>query len=110
MLLLYWVYYGKNLIYIDKNYSFIFFFWDWMFGMYQEEIEKVVYGIFSKDYVDGDFVDVVFYYYEYLFRFMWFICFWKNCFKVLVMLLDYWLEDIDVDFFVLVFFELIVRN
>ncbi|MBK8848268.1 MAG: sterol desaturase family protein [Bacteroidetes bacterium] len=41
------VHHGKNKIYIDKNYGSTFSIWDRLFGTYQAETEKVVYGITS---------------------------------------------------------------
>ncbi len=39
------VHHGKNAQYIDKNYAGIFIIWDKMFGTFEEEREKVDYGI-----------------------------------------------------------------
>ena len=39
------VHHGSNPIYIDKNYGGILMIWDRMFGTYQPETEKVVYGV-----------------------------------------------------------------
>ncbi len=39
------VHHGKNPQYIDKNYAGIFIIWDKMFGTFEEEREKVDYGI-----------------------------------------------------------------
>lgn len=39
------VHHGRNAQYIDKNYGGIFIIWDRMFGTFEEEIEKVEYGI-----------------------------------------------------------------
>ena len=39
------VHHGSNLQYIDKNYGGILILWDRLFGTYQAEEEKVVYGI-----------------------------------------------------------------
>lgn len=39
------VHHGSNPKYIDKNYGGILMVWDRMFGTYQEEEEKVVYGV-----------------------------------------------------------------
>jgi len=40
------VHHGRNRQYIDKNFGGIFIVWDQMFGSYQAEEEKVVYGIY----------------------------------------------------------------
>jgi alkylglycerol monooxygenase len=45
------VHHGKNDIYIDKNYGSTFIIWDKLFGTYQAETEKVVFGI-KGNYVD----------------------------------------------------------
>ncbi len=39
------VHHGSNLQYWDKNYAGIFIIWDRMFGTFEEEQEKVVYGV-----------------------------------------------------------------
>lgn len=39
------VHHGSNPIYIDKNFGGVFMFWDRIFGTYQSETEKPVYGI-----------------------------------------------------------------
>ncbi len=42
------VHHGSQDKYIDKNYGATFILWDRMFGTYQKEEEKVVYGITKK--------------------------------------------------------------
>lgn len=39
------VHHGSNAQYIDKNYAGILIIWDRMFGTFEEEHEKVVYGV-----------------------------------------------------------------
>ena len=39
------VHHGSNRQYIDKNYAGIFIIWDKIFGTFEEEDEKVVYGV-----------------------------------------------------------------
>lgn len=39
------VHHGSNLKYLDKNYAGIFIIWDRLFGTFEEEQEKVVYGL-----------------------------------------------------------------
>ncbi|MGH1365983.1 MAG: sterol desaturase family protein [Calditrichia bacterium] len=39
------VHHGSNQQYLDKNYSGIFIIWDRIFGTFEEENEKVVYGV-----------------------------------------------------------------
>ena len=39
------VHHGSNPVYLDKNYAGIFIIWDRMFGTFEEETEKVVYGL-----------------------------------------------------------------
>jgi alkylglycerol monooxygenase len=39
------VHHGRNRMYIDKNYAGVFIIWDKMFGTFEEEKQKVVYGI-----------------------------------------------------------------
>jgi sterol desaturase/sphingolipid hydroxylase (fatty acid hydroxylase superfamily) len=42
------VHHGKNVIYLDKNHAGIFIIWDRLFGTFQNEDERVVYGL-TKD-------------------------------------------------------------
>lgn len=42
------VHHGKNEQYLDKNYGGIFILWDRLFGTFEEERERVVYGL-TKD-------------------------------------------------------------
>ncbi len=39
------VHHGSNPQYIDKNYAVIFIIWDKIFGTFEPEQEKVIYGI-----------------------------------------------------------------
>lgn len=39
------VHHGKNLQYLDKNYGGVLILWDRLFGTFEEEREKVVYGL-----------------------------------------------------------------
>lgn len=39
------VHHGSNPIYIDKNFGGVFIIWDKLFGTYEAETEKVVYGL-----------------------------------------------------------------
>lgn len=39
------VHHGSNLVYLDKNYGGIFIVWDRLFGTFQQERERVVYGL-----------------------------------------------------------------
>lgn len=42
------VHHGKNVRYLDRNHAGIFIIWDRMFGTFEAETEKVVYGL-TKD-------------------------------------------------------------
>jgi sterol desaturase/sphingolipid hydroxylase (fatty acid hydroxylase superfamily) len=42
------VHHGSNPQYVDKNYGGIFILWDRLFGTFQEEDEKVVYGLIKN--------------------------------------------------------------
>ena len=86
------VHHGKNDIYIDKNYGSTFVFWDKWFGTFQDETEKVEYGILSKEYKDNDPVNAIFYHYVYLAKMMVRTRSWKNRLKLLVMPPD-WVPD-----------------
>lgn len=39
------VHHGSNAQYLDKNYAGIFIIWDKLFGTFEEEQEKVIYGV-----------------------------------------------------------------
>ncbi|MGS2740984.1 sterol desaturase family protein [Sinomicrobium sp. M5D2P17] len=39
------VHHGSNAAYIDKNFGGVFIIWDRIFGTYQKELEKPVYGV-----------------------------------------------------------------
>ena len=41
------VHHGRNPEYVDKNYGGIFIWWDMLFGTFEKEKEKVVYGIIN---------------------------------------------------------------
>ncbi|MBA3551045.1 sterol desaturase family protein [Patescibacteria group bacterium] len=42
------VHHGSNLVYLDKNHGGIFIIWDRLFGTFQEETERPVYGLSGK--------------------------------------------------------------
>ena len=42
------VHHGSNVKYLDKNLGMVFIFWDRMFGTFQKEEEKVIYGLTSN--------------------------------------------------------------
>lgn len=86
------VHHGKNDIYIDKNYGSTFVFWDKWFGTFQDETEKIEYGILSKEYKDNDPVNAIFYHYVYLVKMMVRTGSWKNRLKLMVMPPD-WVPD-----------------
>jgi sterol desaturase/sphingolipid hydroxylase (fatty acid hydroxylase superfamily) len=39
------VHHGSNQAYLDKNYAGIFIVWDRLYGTFEEERERVVYGL-----------------------------------------------------------------
>lgn len=59
------VHHGKNSIYIDKNYGSTFSIWDRLFGTFQEETEKVSFGI-TGNYKDNNPIWAIGYYYNSL--------------------------------------------
>jgi hypothetical protein len=61
------VHHGRNEKYIDKNYGSTFSIWDRMFGTFQEETEKVEYGI-KGNYQDNNPILAIGYHYKYLFK------------------------------------------
>lgn len=50
------VHHGSNPQYLDKNYAGIFIIWDRMFGTFEEEDEKVVYGLVKPIESNNPFV------------------------------------------------------
>lgn len=63
------VHHGRNEIYIDKNYGSTLNIWDKMFGTFQEETEKVEYGI-TGGYKDNNPFMAIGYYFNYLWKAM----------------------------------------
>ena len=59
------VHHGRNEKYIDKNYGSNFIIWDKLFGTYQEETEKVNYGITSS-YKDINPLSAIGFHYQYM--------------------------------------------
>ncbi len=78
------VHHGKNDIYIDKNYGSTFVIWDKMFGTFQEETEKVQYGILSN-YTDNDPLHAISHHYQYLWNTMKAVQSWPQKIKLLFM-------------------------
>lgn len=78
------VHHGKNDIYIDKNYGSTFVIWDKLFGTYQEETEKVVYGIKSQ-YTDNNPLMAIGHHYRYLWITLNATSKWSNKIKLLFM-------------------------
>ncbi len=50
------VHHGKNPQYIDKNYGGILIIWDRLFGTYEPEVEKVIYGITTPPNSNNPFI------------------------------------------------------
>ena len=46
------MHHGKNDAYLDKNFGTTFILWDRLFGTFQEETEKPVYGPVSYTHLD----------------------------------------------------------
>jgi sterol desaturase/sphingolipid hydroxylase (fatty acid hydroxylase superfamily) len=53
------VHHGKNVRYLDKNHAGIFIIWDRLFGTFQREDERVVYGL-TKDIQTFNLVQIGF--------------------------------------------------
>lgn len=75
------VHHGKNELYIDKNYGSTFIIWDKLFGTFQEETEKVKYGI-TSDYLDNNPITAITYYYQYLWKTMKSAASWPDKIKI----------------------------
>lgn len=78
------VHHGKNDLFIDKNYGSTFSVWDRLFGTYQEETEKVVYGI-KGDYIDDNPFWAIGHYYHYLWKTLNAATRWRDKIKLLFM-------------------------
>ncbi|MBL7922881.1 MAG: sterol desaturase family protein [Bacteroidia bacterium] len=78
------VHHGKNDIYIDKNYGSNFIVWDKLFGTYQEETEKVIYGI-TGPYTDENPYTAISHHYRYLWNTMRSAPRWTDRIKLLFM-------------------------
>ena len=61
------VHHGSNKQYLDKNYAGIFIIWDRLFGSFEEENEKVIYGV-TKPIETINPLKVFFFGYANLFR------------------------------------------
>jgi len=57
------VHHGKNPYCIDKNFGALIMIWDRVFGTYQSEEEKIVFGTTTKPYETFDTITLHFYYY-----------------------------------------------
>lgn len=75
------VHHGKNDLYIDKNYGSSFSVWDRLFGTFQEETEKVEYGI-KSDYKDNNPFWAIGHHYHYLWKTMTATRSWTDKIKV----------------------------
>jgi sterol desaturase/sphingolipid hydroxylase (fatty acid hydroxylase superfamily) len=51
------VHHGSNPKYIDKNYGAVLIIWDRLFGTFQQEDEKVIYGLTKN--IESDHILVV---------------------------------------------------
>jgi sterol desaturase/sphingolipid hydroxylase (fatty acid hydroxylase superfamily) len=61
------VHHGVNPIYIDRNFGGVFMFWDRLFGTYQAEQERVIYGELNGSESNNPFV-LLFHRFGLLFR------------------------------------------
>lgn len=57
------VHHGKNPYCIDKNYGALIMIWDRVFGTYQAEEEKILFGTTARQYETFDSLTLQFYYY-----------------------------------------------
>jgi sterol desaturase/sphingolipid hydroxylase (fatty acid hydroxylase superfamily) len=78
------VHHGKNVQYLDMNYSEILSIWDRMFGTYAEYDEKPEYGIL-KDIDTDNFLEVQFHPWRDLYKDWKETPDWKNKIKLLLM-------------------------
>jgi sterol desaturase/sphingolipid hydroxylase (fatty acid hydroxylase superfamily) len=61
------VHHGSNPQYIDKNYGGILIIWDRVFGTYQAEEERVIYGL-TKDIDSANPITINFYEWMFLIK------------------------------------------
>ncbi len=78
------VHHGANIQYVDRNYGGIFIIWDRLFGTFEPEGEKVVYGL-RKEFTSRNPVWIAFHEWVSLFRHARAAKHWKN--KVLYFLM-----------------------
>lgn len=76
------VHHGRNPKYIDKNHAGVFIIWDRMFGTFQEEEERPIYGI-TKPINSWNPVWVNFDHYVWMWGYLTKISGWKNKLKFL---------------------------
>lgn len=88
------VHHGKNPLYIDKNYGSTFVIWDKMFGTYQEEIEKVEYGV-TGNYADTSPLRAISCHYRYIWNAVRQTSEWKNKALYLLMPPDWKMIPLD---------------
>ncbi|WP_221390873.1 sterol desaturase family protein [Dyadobacter sp. NIV53] len=61
------VHHGVNFKYLDKNYGEFLIIWDRMFGTYEEETDKVIYGMYGKAQTSNPVI-INFHYYLLLWK------------------------------------------
>lgn len=88
------VHHGKNPLYIDKNYGSTFVIWDKMFGTYQEEVEKVEYGV-TGNYADTSPLRAISCHYRYIWNAVRKTTDWKNKALYLIMPPDWKMIPLD---------------
>lgn len=85
------VHHGKNELYIDKNFSSFFIFWDKLFGTFQKETETVEYGV-KGNFIETGPINSIFFYFRYLIASVQKFSHWENKFKIFFMPPD-WIPD-----------------
>jgi alkylglycerol monooxygenase len=90
------VHHGKNDIYLDKNYGSTFSIWDRLFGTFQEETEKVSFGV-TGNYVDNNPIWAIGYYYNSLWNTSKSAKKWSDKIKVWFMPPEWKPQDLKVE-------------
>ena len=77
------VHHGSNPQYLDKNYGGWLIIWDRMFGTFQEEKEKVKYGL-TKNITSFNPVIIAYHEHAAIARDMWKAKSWKEALRALL--------------------------
>jgi len=77
------VHHGSNAHYLDKNYGGMFIVWDRLFNTFQEEDEKVIYGL-TKNITSFNPIVIAYHEHAAILKDMWKAKDWKEAIRALV--------------------------